>query len=169
MPWSIKRVEPGRYKVADVFEGLEDSLTLTKVYPDAAQRLAVVRDTPLVISTEDMYGYVDDDSGTIHFGHKHLTESDANTVFLDILHELVHVKQLKDGANLYDKRYAYVDRPTEIEAYALIVEEARKMGMAEDKIAEYLFVEWASPEDHLRLCRRLGVNPAGRRRPPPNR
>ena len=54
-----------------------------------------------------------------------------------------------------------MDRPTEIEAYALVVEEARKLGMTEEKIAEYLYVEWASPADHLRLCRRLGVDAEG--------
>ena len=167
MPFSIRPVEPGHYKVSDVFEGLEESLTLTKLYPDAALRSATVRDTPLIVSTEEMYGYVDDENGTIYFGHRHLTGSDPATVHLDILHELVHVKQLKDGANLYDKRYAYVDRPTEIEAYALVLTDARRLGMPEDKIAEYLYVEWASPEDHLRLCRRLGVN--ARRDGPPKR
>ena len=54
-----------------------------------------------------------------------------------------------------------MDRPTEIEAYALVVEEARAMGLPEDKIAEYLYVEWASPKDHERLCRRLGVKARG--------
>ena len=54
-----------------------------------------------------------------------------------------------------------MDRPTEIEAYALVVEEARRLGMSEDDIAKYLYVEWASPMDHERLCRRLGVDPGG--------
>ncbi len=169
MAWSIHAVEPGRYKVVDVFEGLEQSQTLAKLYPTEAERLAAIRDTPLVISTDDMYGYVDDADGAIYFGHNHLTTSDPTTVYLDILHELVHVKQLREGRNLYDNRYTYVDRPTEIEAYALVVAEARILGMSEAKIAEYLYVEWASPQDHERLCRRLGVNPEGRRRPPPAR
>ncbi|TLZ49582.1 MAG: hypothetical protein E6K18_07810 [Methanobacteriota archaeon] len=169
MGWSIRTVDPGSYTVADVFEGLERSHTLATVYPDEGERLAVIRGTKLVVSTEDMYGFVDDKEGSIYIGHNHLANGDRNTVYLDILHELVHIKQLKEGRNLYDTRYPYVDRPTEIEAYALVVEEARRLGMTEDKIAEYLFVEWASPEDHLRLCRRLGVNPEGRRRPAPPR
>ena len=167
MSWSVRAVEPGRYRVGDVFEGLERSHTLTTVYPDEAQRAAVIRETPLVVTTEDTYGYVDDEDGAIYFGHAHLTTSDRATVYLDILHELVHVKQLKDGRDLYDKHYAYVDRPTEIEAYALAVEEARAMGLPEDKIAEYLYVEWASPKDHERLCRRLGVQPGTPGKAPP--
>jgi hypothetical protein len=161
MDWSIRPADPGTYTVADVFQGLEKSHTLATIYPDEAERLAVIRNTRLVVSTDDLYGYVDDEDGAIYFGHVHLTKGDPTTVYLDILHELVHVKQLKEGRNLYDNRYAYVDRPTEIEAYALVVEEARRLGMSEDDIAKYLYVEWASPMDHERLCRRLGVDPGG--------
>ncbi len=169
MAWSIRDVPPGRYTVADVFEGLEHSQTLAALFPEERERLDFLRATALVVSEEKMYGYVDDADGAIHLGHEHLTESDRITVYLDILHELVHVKQLREGKDLYDRRYAYVDRPTEIEAYALVVEEARRLGMPEEKIAEYLYVEWASPRDHERLCRRLGVNPEGLRGPPPER
>ena len=161
MDWSIRPADPGAYTVAYVFQGLEKSHTLTTIYPNEAERLALIRGTRLVVSTDDLYGYVDDEDGAIYFGHEHLTKGDPTTVYLDILHELVHVKQLKEGRNLYDNRYAYVDRPTEIEAYALVVEEARRLGMSEDDIAKYLYVEWASPMDHERLCRRLGVDPCG--------
>ena len=169
MSWSIREVPPGEYRVGDVFEGLEESHTLTTAFPDADERMAVIRDTKLIVSPEDLYGYVDDADGAIYLGHTHLTKGDKTVVYLDILHELVHVKQLKEGHDLYDDRYAYVDRPTEVEAYALVVREARQLGMTDDQIAEYLYVEWASPKDHERLCRRLGVDPAGRRGPPPNR
>ncbi len=166
MGWSIRDVAPGEYRVGDVFEGLDGSHTLSTLYPDEGERAAAIRETKLFVSTEDMYGYVDDEDGAIYFGHEHLTKGERVVVYLDILHELVHVKQLKEGRDLYDKRYAYVDRPTEVEAYALVVEEARRLGMPDDQVAEYLYVEWASPQDHERLCRRLGVDPASRRQGP---
>jgi hypothetical protein len=156
--WSIRDVPPGTYKVGDVFGGLDTSHTLTSLYREEKDRVSVLRDTPLVVTRDDVYGYVDDEDGTIYFGLDHMKTSEPATVYLDILHELVHVKQLKDGRNLYDRRYAYVDRPTEIEAYALVVEEARRLGLNDAQIAEYLYVEWASPKDHERLCRRLGVD-----------
>src|SRR5574342_84859 len=104
MDWSIRPTEPGAYKVADVFDGLERSHTLATIYPDEAERLAVIRNTRLVVSTDDLYGYVDDEDGAIYFGHAHLTKGDPTTVYLDILHELVHVKQLREGRELYDNR-----------------------------------------------------------------
>ncbi len=169
MDWSIRQAEPGTYTVADVFRGLENSHTLAALYADEADRLAAVRTTKLIVSPDDMYGYVDDEDGSIYFGHAHLTKGDPTTVYLDILHELVHVKQLKEGRALYDPHYAYVDRPTEVEAYALVVEEARRLGMSDAKIAEYLVVEWASTEDHARLCIRLGVDTTKDRRKAPRK
>jgi hypothetical protein len=158
MDWSIRAVGPGAYTVADVFQGLEGSHTLAALYPSESDRSAAVRSTRLVVTPEDVYGYVDDGDGAIHLGHEHLTTGNPLVVLLDVLHELVHVKQLKEGRDLYDARYPYVDRPTEIEAYALVVEEARLLGMSEREVAGYLYVEWASREDHRRLCRRLGVD-----------
>jgi len=56
-----------------------------------------------------------------------------------------------------DRRYAYVDRPTEIEAYEVAVRVARRLKMRDQEIADYLRVEWTSRAEHERLCRRLGV------------
>ena len=161
MDWSVRPVDPGTYAVTDVFEGLVGSHTLTSLYPEESARLAAIGSARLVVTREDVYGYVDDEDGTIYLGHEHLVGGKPVVVYLDILHELVHVKQLHEGRDLYDTRFAYVDRPTEIEAYALVVEEARQLGMSETEIAEYLYVEWASPKDHERLCRRLGVKAPG--------
>lgn len=157
MDWSVRPAEPGTYAVSDVVRGLEGSRTLNAIYPDEGERSSALREAKLVVTPEDVYGYVDDEDGTIYLGHEHLENADPLVVVLDVLHELVHVKQLREGRDLYDRRYAYVDRPTEVEAYALVVEEARELGMTEKQVADYLFVEWASPEDHRRLCRRLGV------------
>ena len=161
MEWSVRPVDPGTYALTEVFQALDRALTIRALYPDVEARAAAIRAAKLVVTRDDVYGYVDDRDGTIYLGHKHLTDGDPLVVYLDILHELVHVKQLHEGRDLYDSRHAYVDRPTEIEAYALVVEEARHLGLTDAAIAEYLYVEWASPKDHERLCRRLGVKARG--------
>jgi len=76
---------------------------------------------------------------------------------LDIVHELVHVKQHRKGLDLYDRSVSYVDRPTEIEAYAITVREARRIGLTDVAIFEYLSVDWISSEEHCRLAKRLNV------------
>lgn len=88
-----------------------------------------------------------------------MRNADAHYLYLDVIHELVHVKQYLDGKELFDESYSYVDRPTEIEAYRCAVEVARKIGMTDDVIADYLYVEWITRNDHARLLKTLEVRP----------
>jgi hypothetical protein len=67
------------------------------------------------------------------------------------------VKQLFDGRELFDDALEYVDRPTEIEAYRNTVNEARKQGMSDEEIYEYLRTEWMSVEELRRLATSVGV------------
>jgi hypothetical protein len=102
--------------------------------------------------------YVDDEDGSLVVGMQYLRVAKAQYLYLDIIHELVHVKQYLDGRELFDEEYSYADRPTEIEAYRYTVEEARRLGMTEHEIVEYLYVEWMTKEDFARMLGTLGVN-----------
>src|SRR6267378_8155985 len=104
-----------------------------------------------------VYMYIDDKAGNVVAGLGYLREGEATIVYLDVLHELTHIRQWHAGRALWDRRYNYVDRPTEIEAYKVAVDEARRLGMTDREIAEYLRVEWTSREEHERLCKHLGV------------
>ncbi len=67
------------------------------------------------------------------------------------------MQQFREGRDLYDPSRAYVDRDTEIEAYRVTVREARRIGLDDEAIAEYLRVSWVTPREHERLARRLNV------------
>jgi len=95
--------------------------------------------------------------GSITIGLTHLRQASDEFLYLDIIHELCHVKQHLQGRNLYDRSKAYVDRETEIEAYQVTVQEARRIGLKDEAIANYLRVSWITPEEHKRLVRRLDV------------
>jgi hypothetical protein len=87
----------------------------------------------------------------------YLMNGDFRDLYLDIIHELTHVKQFLDGKPLFDRHFAYVDRPTEIEAYRNAVVEARRLGMTDRQILEYLRTEWMSDDDLKRLAKTLHV------------
>jgi hypothetical protein len=101
--------------------------------------------------------FVDNDDASITIGLTHLRGASDEFLYLDIIHELCHVKQHLQGRNLYDRSKSYVDRETEIEAYQVTVQEARRIGLNDDGISCYLRVPWITPEEHKRLVRRLGV------------
>jgi len=102
--------------------------------------------------------HVENNDASIVVGRDHLKNSEKKVLYLDIIHELVHVKQQRQGFDLYDDSYVYVDRPTEIEAYGIAVEEARRLGMNDQEIFDYLNVEWISPIEHKRLASRVGIH-----------
>jgi hypothetical protein len=112
------------------------------------------------------YMHVDDNDGSLVVGMKYLRDADARYLYLDIIHELVHVKQYLDGKELFDEEFSYADRPTEIEAYQYTVEECRRLGMTEQEIAQYLYVEWMTRKEFARMLETLGVNPSRDRKEP---
>jgi hypothetical protein len=65
------------------------------------------------------------------------------------------MRQFMEGKELFDVDYSYIDRPTEIEAYKYAVEEARRLGLSDERICKYLKTEWMSLEDLRRLARWL--------------
>jgi hypothetical protein len=151
-----RNMPEGRYRLKEVFSGLEGAEALKKhVKPGVLKQ--ILEGTRLTLTSEDCYMYVNDEDGSIVVGSDYLRTGDTKHLYLDIIHELVHVKQFLEGKNLFDNTYRYVDRPTEIEAYRCCVEEGRSIGMLEDEIAEYLYVEWVSKKDHGRLLKTLGV------------
>ena len=106
------------------------------------------------------FGYmaVSDVDGHLLISTYHLKNSDFRVLYLDIIHELVHVKQFMDGRQLFNQEeFDYVDSPTEIEAYRHAVKEAKRIGMTDKEIVEYLKVEWVSEEAHKRLVEAVGL------------
>jgi hypothetical protein len=104
------------------------------------------------------YMYVDGGDGHLVISKNYLKNGNKTEIYLDLIHELCHVKQFMEGRELFDPRYEYVDRPTEVEAYRYAVQEARRIGMPEDRICYYLKTEWMSNEDYKRLAKSVNVD-----------
>ncbi len=151
-----RKMKAGKYPLVDVFPGLDKSQAFRSLFGDGL-RDEVLRDCKVDVVPEDAYMYIDASAGNVCAGLSYLRSGEAKILYLDILHELTHIRQWHEGKELWDRRFSYVDRPTEIEAYETAVKEARRLGMTDREIADYLRVEWTSREDHERLCHRLGV------------
>jgi hypothetical protein len=88
----------------------------------------------------------------------HLKNSDEKVLYLDVIHELFHVKQFMEGKKLFQEEFDYVDSPIEVPAYRFTVEEAKRIGMGRDEISEYLKVEWVDAKQHKRLLKTLELS-----------
>lgn len=141
----------GKYKLNEIFEGLNESSTLRKLYgKDVDKILDTVK---IEINRHPWIIWVN--LGEININIDYLRKADLKTLYLDIVHELVHIKQYREGRNLFDERFTYVTNPTEIEAYKLTAEEAVKIGFTKKEIIDYLKVDWITDEDHAKLVKKV--------------
>ena len=102
------------------------------------------------------YIWVSNKDGHLIANANYLKDGDTRAIYLDLIHELVHVKQFRDGREIslrIGKRFEYVDRPTELEAYRHTVKEAHRLGMTDEEIVDYLKVTWLDEEEVKRLAR----------------
>ncbi len=106
------------------------------------------------------FGYmgVDNTDGHLFVNGKYLNGGNKTDIYLDVVHELCHVKQWMDGKELFDEKYDYVDRPTEIEAYRYTVQEAKRIGLNRKRILEYLKTEWMTEEDLQKLVKNMDLS-----------
>jgi len=160
----------------EAFPGLDQLATAKRLESDDGARRSLLEETCIELVADDIWMYVaphelpKEDTGPwkprvsktdcIVVGESHLRESAALILFLDIFHELCHVRQRRAGRELFDRSQSYVRRPTEVEAYRFAVEEARRLGVADDVLRDYLKVEWVSDDELLELLRAVGVPPA---------
>jgi hypothetical protein len=152
-----RRLEPGQYRLEDVFTDIRTYGVLHAIFADAGEIDEIIAHTKVFVVDRPNEMFVDNDDGSITIGLTHLRRSSAEFLYLDIIHELCHVKQHLQGRNLYDRSKSYVDRETEIEAYQVTVQEARRIGLNDQTLSNYLRVAWITPEEHKRLARRLDV------------
>ncbi len=96
-------------------------------------------------------------NGHLMVNPRYLNRGERLDIHLDIIHELVHIRQFMDGMELFDTEYNYVERPTEIEAYRYAVKEAKKLGQSDERICQYLKTEWINDEDLKRLAKALSI------------
>ena len=148
----------GVLPLRDVFTGVEFSPAFAEVIPDEAARGPFL-DAALVSVDEGRgFMWVNDEDGVLHVSQVYLRTGELHSLYLDVVHELTHVRQFHHGLELFDENYEYVDRPTEIEAYAISVREALRMEMSLEDIMDYLVVPWISAEEHVRLARACGLD-----------
>jgi hypothetical protein len=148
------RVGPSR-KFTDYFKGYDKVAAVRGIFGEKTDE---VLDNLKVEFIGFGYMGVDNASGNMFVNPTYLKNGDKTDIYLDIVHELCHVKQHMEGRELFDGRYDYVDRPTEIEAYRYAVKEARRLGLSDEQIIIYLKTEWMSDSDLKKLAKHVDVN-----------
>ncbi len=139
----------------DCFNGFEKVQAVRKIF--GLKTEDVLRNLKVDFTWLGGYMFVNGSNGHLVVNKRYLSLGNPLDVYLDVIHELVHIRQLHEGRELFDANYSYVHRPTELEAYRFAVDEAKRLGVSEERICEYLKTEWMTESDFNQLARALNV------------
>ncbi len=169
------RTPAGKFRLLDVFGGLENTVPFRKYPGDDRRILKTAQKTWAEVTDGPGWMYVapprtppeiraagfrmvETSQDVIVVSRSHLLNSPRMDVYLDVIHEFLHILQRKQGREIWPRRQIpYADRPTEVEAYAYSIAEARRLGVPDSYLREYLRVTWLGKAEYLRLLRNVGV------------
>jgi hypothetical protein len=142
-------------KFTDYFQGFEKLGAVRALFGEDTNR--IISNLKIEFHTRQGYMGVNNEDGHLIVSVPYMRTGDERDLYLDIIHELTHVRQHFEGKELFDHRFEYVERPTEVEAFANAVAEGRRIGMTDKELVEYLRTEWMSEDDLRKLATELGV------------
>jgi hypothetical protein len=143
------------YVFTDYFKNFEKLDAVRGIFGEKTEE--VLRNLKVDLTWFGGYMFVEGSNGHLVVSIRYLKNGDKTDIYLDLIHELCHIKQLMEGKELFDPHYSYVERPTEIEAYRYTVQEARRLGLSDERLCEYLKTEWMSDEDLKFLAKAVNV------------
>jgi hypothetical protein len=150
-----RNVPVATYCFTDYFKGFEKVEAVRTIFGEKTDE--ELRNLKVEFGGFRGYMGVSDVDGHLLISAAYLEKGDIVDIYLDIIHELVHVRQFLEGKELFDHRFGYTERPTEVEAYRVAVEEARRLGLSDERICQYLKTEWMSDDELARLARTVNA------------
>ena len=154
-----KRGSKTRHSFNDYFKGFRSVPAVREIFGQETDEVLASLRVEFLNARSD-YIWVSDKDGHLIVNANYLKNGKTREIYLDLIHELVHVKQFRDGREIsldFGKKFEYVNRPTELEAYKHTIKEARRLGMTDEEIFDYLRVTWLDEEEVRLLAKNLGV------------
>jgi hypothetical protein len=166
LPIEINRKTPPveHLPFKDYFKGFEKVQAVRSIFGEETD--AVLENLKVeFISPRFMYMGIKDEDGSIIIGTYHLRHSDLRTLYLDIVHELFHIKQWQQDREYFGRehqkfmgnRSLYYASPIEVPAYKHTVREAEKIGMSRDEIVEHLKMGPTPPKVFARFLKEMEI------------
>jgi hypothetical protein len=168
LPITIERSRVPRqvlHPFTDYFKGFENVGAVRAVFGSETE--SVLRKLRLAfVSNRRMYMGIRDQDGNIGVGAFHLENSDQRTLYLDVVHELFHVKQFMDNKKWFREEHQkfmgdrglYYASPLEVPAYYHTVKEAKRIGMSEKQIVQYLKMGPAPPKVFAKFLESMEIS-----------
>ncbi len=147
----VRGLPDGMHAYLELLPRAAESPALRRIAQDDAARKRLLAGAQVRIEKMRSFCWVDIVVPCIVLNTGYYRDGNGLDLYLDLLHELTHLRQVAEGRNVWDDSYDYVDRPTEIEAYAVAVEEGRRLGMTDEDVVHHLSNPWMSEADVAKL------------------
>jgi len=169
LPIEINRETPppDLYPFRDYFKGFEKVQAVRNVFGEETDAILGKLKVSFV-SLKFMYMGIRDEDGNISVGTYHLQHSNLRTLYLDVIHELFHIKQWQEDRIHFTEEHQkflgnfslYYSSPIEVPAYKYTVREAQRIGMPKVEIAEYLKLGPVTPMVFRKFLRAMELGRA---------
>jgi hypothetical protein len=163
-----KAPPPSLLSFTDYFKGFEKVGAVREVFGEKTD--SVLHNLKVgFISNRRMYMGIRDSDGNIAVGTFHLKHGDQRTLYLDVVHELFHVKQFMENRKYFREehqkfmgdRSLYYVSPIEVPAYKHTVKEAKRIGMSFNEITEYLKMGPVPPKVFSKFLKAMNLERDG--------
>ncbi len=144
-------LELGMYQLTDIITGLENSVALNKIYGNKLKE--VLNTTEVNVVSKPWQIWVDRETKRTTVNKDYLSETESGILYLDFVHEMIHIWQIVEGEDVFDRSVSYADASTEIEAYRYTIEDAKRIGFSRIDMVNYLKVRWITDKEHSRLVK----------------
>ncbi|MGC4113458.1 MAG: hypothetical protein QM765_02060 [Myxococcales bacterium] len=146
-----RSLAPGDHRYLELLPRVAQSPALLRIAPGLEERQQLIERAVVQVRGGRGYAFVDVETPCIVLSEWYYRSGNDLDLYLDLLHELTHLRQLEEGFDLWDERFEYVDRPTEVEGYAVAIGEGRRLGMTDQDVLDHLSNPWMSEGDVRRL------------------
>jgi hypothetical protein len=164
-----KTPPPALQPFTDYFQGFEKVGAVRRVFGKETEAV-LARLKIGFISNRQMFMGIRDGDGNVAVGTYHLRHSTDRVLYLDVVHELFHIKQWMRDKEWFTKEHEkfmgnfalYYSSPLEVPAYAHTVREAERLGMSRKEIAEYLKMMPVPQRVWNRFIKEMAIKPRPR-------
>jgi hypothetical protein len=103
LPVNILGIGNPKVIFAEYFQGFEKVPAVQGIFGEKTDE--ALRNLVVELSWVGGYMYVDGSDGHLVVSKGYLNNGDKTDIYLDLIHELCHVKQFMEGKELFDPRY----------------------------------------------------------------
>ena len=153
----IRSLPRGEHPYLALLPRISESPAVRRIESPVMPLARLLETARVRIKPGEGFVWIDHEARSVILIEQYYRSGHPRDLYLDLLHELTHLRQLADGQDLWDKRHSYVDRPTEIEGYAIAIEEGCRLGMTEEEILHHLSNPWMTDAEVRRLRRNVDL------------